>query len=192
MRTCRCAAASSAGRTCATTSRRTPKGLAAEKEFGEHDLALCERVFWAWEVFQHTHDRRELKRTIRSLQRQSQADHPLLRHQARPQQALPQDSQKPPESLARPVDLRLTRRGRANQQPRRARATQRRHLPQALPRQPIQGWQAPHRPAALGAYHLPATAPLTIRLPEQRHRHPHPQRPHTATHLSRPTERLHL
>jgi transposase len=24
------------------------EGLAAEKEFGEHGLALCERVFWAW------------------------------------------------------------------------------------------------------------------------------------------------
>jgi transposase len=45
------------------------EGLAAEKEFGEHGLALCERVFWAWEVFAHTGDRRELKRTVRSLQR---------------------------------------------------------------------------------------------------------------------------
>ena len=45
------------------------EGLTAEKEFGEHGLALCERVFWAWEVFQHTGDRRELKRTVRSLQR---------------------------------------------------------------------------------------------------------------------------
>ena len=47
------------------------EGLAAEKEFGELGLALCERVFWAWEVFQHTGDRRGLKRTIRSLQRRS-------------------------------------------------------------------------------------------------------------------------
>jgi transposase len=45
------------------------EGLAAEKEFGEVGLALCERVFWAWEVFCHTRDRRELKRSIRSLQR---------------------------------------------------------------------------------------------------------------------------
>jgi len=37
------------------------EGLAAEKDFGEHGLALCERVFWAWEVFIHTVDRRELK-----------------------------------------------------------------------------------------------------------------------------------
>jgi transposase len=50
--------------------------LAAEKEFGEHGLRLCERVFWAWEVFQHTDDRRELKRTIRQLQRQYE---PIIR-----------------------------------------------------------------------------------------------------------------
>ena len=45
------------------------EGLAAEKEFGRAGLELCERVFWAWEVFCHTHDRHELKRTIRQLQR---------------------------------------------------------------------------------------------------------------------------
>jgi transposase len=45
------------------------EGLAAEKEFGEAGLGLCERVFWAWEVYQHTRERRELKRTIRQLQR---------------------------------------------------------------------------------------------------------------------------
>lgn len=43
------------------------EGLAAEKEFGEKGLALCERIFWAWEVFAHTDDRRELKRAIRRL-----------------------------------------------------------------------------------------------------------------------------
>jgi hypothetical protein len=26
------------------------EGLTAEKEFGEHGLEFCERVFWAWEV----------------------------------------------------------------------------------------------------------------------------------------------
>ncbi len=46
------------------------EGLAGEKEFGEAGLALCERVFWAWEVFQHTGERSELKRTIRGLQRE--------------------------------------------------------------------------------------------------------------------------
>jgi transposase len=46
------------------------EGLGAEKEFGEAGLALCARVFWGWEVFAHTGDRRELKRTVRSLQRE--------------------------------------------------------------------------------------------------------------------------
>jgi transposase len=45
------------------------EGLAAEKEFGEHGLDLCDRVFWAWEVYAHTRDRRQLKRTVHSLQR---------------------------------------------------------------------------------------------------------------------------
>jgi transposase len=44
------------------------EGLSAEKEFGEHGLKLCERVFWAWEIYTHTGDRPELKRTIRRSQ----------------------------------------------------------------------------------------------------------------------------
>jgi transposase len=55
------------------------EGLAAEKEFGEHGLALSGRVFWAWEVFGHTGDRRELRRTIRSLQREYK---PIIRRYA--------------------------------------------------------------------------------------------------------------
>lgn len=43
------------------------EGLAAENEFGEHGLAVCECVFWAWEVFQNTQDRGELERTIHAL-----------------------------------------------------------------------------------------------------------------------------
>lgn len=46
------------------------EGLAAEREFGEHGLDLCERVFWAWEIFGHTSDRRALKLTVRRLQRE--------------------------------------------------------------------------------------------------------------------------
>jgi transposase len=46
------------------------EGLAAEKEFGEFGLSICERLFWAWECFSHTSDRRELKRQIRALQRE--------------------------------------------------------------------------------------------------------------------------
>jgi transposase len=55
------------------------EGMAAEREFGEHGLRLCERVFWAWEVYQHTHDRRELQATIRQLQREFK---PIVRRHA--------------------------------------------------------------------------------------------------------------
>jgi hypothetical protein len=34
--------------------------MAAEKEFGDHGLRLCERVFWTFEIYQNTNDRREL------------------------------------------------------------------------------------------------------------------------------------
>ena len=46
------------------------EGLSAEKEFGEQGLALCERVFWVWEVYGHTADRRALGLAIRRLQRE--------------------------------------------------------------------------------------------------------------------------
>ena len=55
------------------------EGMAAEKEFGEHGLRLCERVFWAWEVYQHTKDRRQLQLTIRQLQREFK---PIVRRYA--------------------------------------------------------------------------------------------------------------
>jgi transposase len=49
------------------------EGLGAEKEFGEHGLALCERVFWGWEVYRHTGERHALQLTIRRLQREYKA-----------------------------------------------------------------------------------------------------------------------
>jgi transposase len=52
------------------------EGLAAEKAFGEAGLAICEEVFWAWEVFSHTGDRRELRLAVRALQRRTK---PMLR-----------------------------------------------------------------------------------------------------------------
>ena len=52
------------------------EGSGAEAEFGQAGLAVCERVFWAWEVYQHTHDRRQLQLEIRGLRRQFK---PILR-----------------------------------------------------------------------------------------------------------------
>ena len=51
-------------------------GLGAEKAFGEAGLQICEELFWSWEIYQHTRDRRELKRRIRALRREFK---PILR-----------------------------------------------------------------------------------------------------------------
>ncbi len=45
------------------------EGLDAEKELGEIGLAVCDELFFAWEAFRYTADRRQLKRVIRRLQR---------------------------------------------------------------------------------------------------------------------------
>jgi transposase len=52
------------------------EGLAAEKAFGEAGLRVCEQLFWAWEIYQHTGDRAELKRRVRGLRRELK---PILR-----------------------------------------------------------------------------------------------------------------
>jgi transposase len=52
------------------------EGLAAEKEFGELGLRVCDELFWSWEIYQHTHERKELKRRIRLLRRELK---PILR-----------------------------------------------------------------------------------------------------------------
>jgi transposase len=46
------------------------EGLAAEKEFGELGLDICDQLFWAWEIYQHTGDRVELRGRIAVLRRQ--------------------------------------------------------------------------------------------------------------------------
>jgi transposase len=48
----------------------------AEHELGTAGLRICERVFWAWEVYQHTHDRRQLQLQVRALRRELK---PILR-----------------------------------------------------------------------------------------------------------------
>ena len=45
-------------------------GLAAEKQLGEAGLNVCEQLFWAWKIYQHTGERAELKRRVRKLRRE--------------------------------------------------------------------------------------------------------------------------
>jgi transposase len=57
------------------------EGLAAEKEFGEAGLRICDELFWAWEIYQHIGDRRDLQLRIRALRRELK---PILhRHTAK-------------------------------------------------------------------------------------------------------------
>jgi transposase len=55
------------------------EGRGIERELGEHGLRICEQLFWAWEIFQHTGDRRGLQRRVRALRRELK---PILREHA--------------------------------------------------------------------------------------------------------------
>ena len=82
------------------------EGLAAEKAFGEAGLRICEELFWAWEIFQHTGDRRDLKRRIRALRRELK---PILRtYSGKPARYkhTPRDGAQPAQGLARAMDVR--------------------------------------------------------------------------------------
>jgi transposase len=48
----------------------------AERELGQVGLRICDELFWAWEIYQHTGERKELKRRIRLLRRELK---PILR-----------------------------------------------------------------------------------------------------------------
>jgi transposase len=80
-------------------------GQGTERELGEHGLAICDQLFWAWEIFQHTADRAELKRSVRALQRELK---PILRARLKegPLPPRPALRAQHPEDLARAVDVR--------------------------------------------------------------------------------------
>ena len=49
------------------------EGRGSDKDLGQAGLAVCEELFWAWEIYAHTGERRELQRRVRLLQRQLKA-----------------------------------------------------------------------------------------------------------------------
>ena len=52
------------------------EGIGAEHELGAAGLKICDELVYAWEIYQHTRERKELKRRIRLLRRQLE---PILR-----------------------------------------------------------------------------------------------------------------
>ena len=49
------------------------EGRGSDKDLGQAGLEVCAELFWAWEIYQHTADRDELKCRVRGLQRQLKA-----------------------------------------------------------------------------------------------------------------------
>ena len=49
------------------------EGIGAEKQLGEAGLRVCEELFWAWEIYQHTGERHDLQLRVRALRRQLKA-----------------------------------------------------------------------------------------------------------------------
>jgi transposase len=49
------------------------EGRGSDKILGQAGLAVCAELFWTWEIYQHTADRKELKRSVRALKRQLKA-----------------------------------------------------------------------------------------------------------------------
>jgi transposase len=49
------------------------EGRGSDKQIGQAGLAVCDELFWAWEIYAHTGDRADLKRRVRLLQRQLKA-----------------------------------------------------------------------------------------------------------------------
>ena len=49
------------------------EGRGSDKLLGQAGLAVCKELFWAWEIYQHTGDRPELKRRVLVLQRELKA-----------------------------------------------------------------------------------------------------------------------
>ena len=148
------------------------EGLGVQKAFGQAGLAIAARLFEAWQDYQRDGDRARLRERVSPLKDELRT---LLEHAARKSTKTKYHRpvrQQPAQALAGPVDLHPPRRRRADQQPRRARPTRRRHLPQALARQSIRAGRAHRRAAPVSLTHLPPPETLSLRLS---HRRPHRQ-----------------
>jgi transposase len=151
-------------------------GLGAQEAFGLDGLEVTWNVFHAWKQFQRDGDRAALQQRIAMIKTQMR---PLLewRSTGKRQAARPRAREEPAQALAGPLDVRRRARCRADQQRPRARPASRRHLSQALTRQPLPGRRAHDRTTALGRPDLQAATPLALRLPRRRPRRQGPRRP---------------
>ena len=160
------------------------EGLDAEKEFGEHGLRICDELFWSWEIYQHTGDRRELQRRIQALRRELK---PILR-----QYAGKKPRYRRTHGLARNL-LKLwpalwtftSVKGVTPTNNHAERSLRGAVIYRKLsPRQPVRQRRDPDRPPALGADHLPLASPQPVRLSRRRAHPPRPRRARCPTGLT--------
>ncbi len=152
------------------------EGLAAQQIFGAAGLTLTARLFDTWHAYleHHNHDRLAAEMTpIRPNYANCSSTPPTKANATtlRPVRV------KPPEALARALDVHHHPRRHPHQQRRRASAPRTRHPPQTLARQPVRRGRAVHRTHPLRLGHLPPTTPLPPDLPPRTpHRQPNRQR----------------
>ncbi|HEY2936634.1 MAG TPA: transposase, partial [Gaiellaceae bacterium] len=160
------------------------EGMGEQQRFGNDGLQIAHHLF-------HRLGRLPTRWRPGPPQRRDRAAASTAPHAARTRgadkrahQVPPAVREEPPQPLAGALDLHPHRRGRADQQPRRTRPPRRRHLPQALTRQPIRTRRAHHRTTPLRLGHLQAAPPVALRLPEPSPHRPRPRRPNTNTQLT--------
>lgn len=135
------------------------EGLAAEKEFGEHGLALCERIFWGLGGLS-AHQRA----------RRAEAHDPLPATPIQPiirrygaKRARNKRCRGMANNLLKAWPALWTFAAHPGVEPTNnhaERASRRGHLPQALVRQPVRRGRAAHRAAALSTHHRGDPVPL--------------------------------
>ena len=154
------------------------EGMVEQKTFGEQGLRIARDLFAAWDDYQTTRRSRATTSTDGATASNASRAARTRSPQEHKDEVPPAVRQEPAQALARALDLHRHRRRRADQQSRRTRPARRRHLPQALTRQPIRTRRTHDRAAPLRLDHLPPPAPLALRLPHRRPQRQHPRRPH--------------
>ena len=165
--------------------RRHADGLAEQKTFGEHGLALTRRVFAAWRAYQHEHhDRDRLKAEIAPIQTELRA----LLEDASPKSQRTRWHRRFANNLLKVWPALWTFTTTDGVEPtnnpaeRALRGTG--HPPKALARHPKRRRRAIRRTRALGRRHLPPAKPLALHLPQRPDHRPQPRRSIPRAHLS--------
>jgi transposase len=164
--------------------RAHSEGTGEQQRFGDRGLEIARELFAAWDSYQADGDRARLQAQIAPLRGKLRQLLEHAAHQEPANEVPPALRQEPPQALARALDVQPHRRRRADEQPRRTRPPRRRHLPQALTRQPIRAGGTHHRTTPLRLGHLPTPKRITLRLPHPGHHRQRPRRPNTRPRIN--------